>query len=172
MKQKLLLFLIPIFLFSFDFKTEYVNHNYNKICKYGMKHIQSIKKNENLLSLVGFSCVKDDSFIYLPTVMVLLKKTKKARENSVYFSILFMEKKLLISKIIDGLDISYYRFPLINHPLSIVVNSLIQENYKENDGKIIIQKSGKKYEVYKTNSDKVFIKVYENNKLKETHWYR
>jgi len=172
MKKALFLFLVPIFLFSFDYKKEYSHNNFEKICKYGIKHIQKIRDDENLLTLVGFSCVKADSFIYLPTVVTLLKKTTQARQNSIYFSILYIEKKLLIANIIDGMDISYYKFPYINHPVSIVVNALINNDYKKKNGVVIIKKDDKTYVVYKNDENKVFIQVYKYKKLQETHWYR
>jgi len=172
MKKKVLLFLVPFMLFGFDFKKEYLNHNFTKICKYGINHINKIKNNEDTLSLVGFSCVKRDYFIYLPTIINFLKNSKKSRDNSIYFSLLFIEKKLLISYVIDGLDISYYRFPLIKHPISVVMNSLINENFTKENDTFIIKKDNKTYKVYKTDDNKVYIDVYENNSLKESHWYR
>jgi len=167
-----LLLLLPIFVFGFNFKQEYLNKNFTKICKYGISHFQQIKNNEDTLSLVGFSCVKRDYFIYLPPIINYLKSTKKARNNSIYFSLLFIEKKLLISYVIDNLDISYYRFPAIPHPISIVINSIIHNNFKKQNGTILINKNNKIYKVYKNNENKVFIDVYENNNLIESHWYR
>ena len=167
-----LLLIIPIFLFSFNIKNEYLAHHYKAVCMYGVEHFQEIKKDENLLSLIGLSCVKNDSFIYLPHIINNLKHTKEARDNSVYFSLLFMEKKLLYSYIMDNTDMSYYRFPLINHPLSIVFNNITNKNFKKEGNKIIIHYKNKTYKVYKNNEAKVFIDVYQNNKLISTHWYR
>jgi len=170
--MKTILFLIPIFLFGFNFQKEYKNHEFKKICLYGIKHLQDIKKNEDTLSLVGFACVKSDYFIYLPPIINLLKHTKKARLNSIYFSLLFIEKKLLISYILDNIDISYYRFPKIKHPISIVFNSLINKNFKKENNIIIINDKNLTYKVYKNNENKVFIDIYQNSQLLSTHWYR
>jgi len=172
MKKTFLIFLIPLVLFGFDFKKEYLNHNFTKICKYGFSHLNQIKDNEDTLSLVGFSCVKRDYFIFLPAIINYLKSTKKARENSVYFSLLFIEKKLLISYVIDNIDISYYRFPKIDHPISVVINAIINKQFKKKDNVIIINKNNKTYKVYKTDDNKVYIDIYKDNQLQESHWYR
>jgi len=167
-----LFLLIPIFIFAFDFNKEYKNKNFTKICKYGISHINQIKYNDDILSLVGFSCVKKDYLIYLPTIINYLKTTKKGRKNSIYFSLLFIEKKLLISYMLDNQSISYYRFPLINHPLSIVLTNLISGNFKKEGGIISINYKNLNYKVYKNDENKVFIDIYKDDILKESHWYR
>ena len=172
MKKISVILFIAVSLFGFDFKKEYQQQNFTRICKYGYHHLKEIKNNEDTLSLVGFACVKRDYFIYLPYIINYLKKTKKARENSIYFSLLFIEKKLLISYILDNIDISYYRFPKIEHPISIVMTNIINKSFKKENDTIIINNKNLIYKVYKNNQNKVFIDIYENNKLKETHWYR
>jgi len=170
--MRILLLIIPIFIFAFDFKQEYLNKNFEKICKYGVYHIKEIKNNDDLLSLVGFSCIKSDNIIYLPAIVNLLKNSKKARLNSIYFSIIFLEKKLLISYVLDGIDISYYRFPLTDYPLSIVINNIINKTFKKENNLIIISYKNKIYKVYKSKDNKVFIDVYQNNQLIQSHWYK
>jgi len=166
------LLLIPIFLFSFNIKNEYLSQNYKDVCLYGIKNFKKIKKDENLLSLIGLSCVKSDYFIYLPAIINNLKYTKAGRDNSVYFSILFVEKKLLYSHILDNTDISYYNFPLIDHPISIVFNNIVNKNFKKENNIIIIKYKNKIYKVYKNNEQKIFIDIYQNNQLISQHWYR
>jgi hypothetical protein len=164
--------LIPIFVFGFNFKQQYINQNYKEICKYGVSHFQEIKKNEDTLSLVGFSCVKSDQLLYLPYIINNLKYTKRARANSIYFSVIFLEKKLLIANIIDDLDISYYRFPKINHPISVVLDHIINKEFTKKDGIIIVKNNETTYKIYSNNESKVFIDIYKDNKLISTHWYR
>ena len=166
------LLLIPVFLFSFDFKQAFSEHRYKEICLYGNKHLYKIKNNEDTLSLVGLSCVKSDYLIYLPYIINYLKFSKKARENSIYFSLIFFDKKLLISYMVDNLDLSYYRLPLIDHPISIVLTNIINKNFTKEDDKIIIKNDNKVYKVYKTSDNKVFIDIYENDNLISSHWYR
>jgi len=166
------LLLIPIFLFSFNIKEQYLTQNYKDVCLYGVKHFTEVKKDENLLSLIGLSCVKSDYFIYLPPIINYLKHTKEARDNSIYFSILFVEKKLLYGYIMDNTDISYYKLPLINHPLSIVFNNIVNKNFIKENGIIIIKYKNIIYKVYRDNENKLFIDEYTNNQLIARHWYR
>ena len=166
------LLLIPIFLFSFDFKQAFKEKKYKEICLYGNKYLYKIKNNEDTLSLVGLSCVKSDYLNYLPFIINHLKFSKKARENSIYFSLIFFDKKLLISYMVDNLDLSYYKLPLIKHPISIVLTNIINKNFTKENNTIIIKDNNKIYKVYKTNDNKVFIDIYENNNLISSHWYR
>jgi len=167
-----LLLLLPIFLFGFDFKQAYLNHDFKNLCKYGITHFKDIKKNENTLSLVGLSCVKSDDLFYLPVIINNLKFTKNGRKNSIYFSTLLLEKKLLIAYMIDNFDVSYYRLPFINHPISVVFQAIQNKNFTKQDGILTIKKGNKIYKVYKTEDDKVFIDEYENGDLIISHWYR
>jgi hypothetical protein len=170
--MRVLLFFIPFLIFGFDFKKEYKNGNFTRICRYGYSHFQEIKHNEDILSLVGFACVKRDYFIYLPPIINQLKYSKKSRQNSIYFSLLFFNKKLLQSYMLDNLDLSYYRLPLIEHPLSIVVTKIIDKKFQKDGDVLIIKYKNLTYKVYKNSEQKVFIDIYENNSLKESHWYR
>jgi len=169
--MKKLLLILPIFIFAFNIKQEYFSHNYQSVCKYGMNHFQ--KHNENLLSFIGYSCIKSDNLFYLPTIINNLKYTKEGRKNSIYFATLLLEKKLLLSYILDNTDISYFRFPLLDHPISIVITNIINKNYKTENNIFTVNYKNKVYKVYgEKNSSKVFINVYQDNNLIETHWYR
>jgi len=171
MKIKLLL-ILPIFIFAFNIKEEYISQNYKDVCLYGINHLQNIKKDENMLSLIGISCVKSDYFIYLPAIINNLKYSKQARKNSIYFSLLFVEKKLLYSYMLDHTDLSFYRFPLIKHPISIVLNNIIKNNFTKINNKIVVNYKNIIYKIYMGNENKMFIDVYKNNNLIQRHWYR
>jgi len=164
------LILLPILLFSFDFKQAFKEKKYAQICVYGKKHIQKIK-DENVLSLIGLSCAKSDYFIYLPYVINNLKLTKKGRKNSLYFSILFFEKKLLQAYLFDNIDISYYQFPMVNHPISIVYTNIYNKNFTKKNGVIIVKYKDKIYKIY-TKGRNFYIDEYKNNKLIKKHWYQ
>jgi len=170
--MKIILLIIPIFIFAFNIKQEYLSQNYKNVCKYGVANINKIKKDENLLSLIGLSCVKSDYFIYLPKIINNLKYTKTGRKNSIFFSILFLEKKLLYSYMKDNINLSYYKFPLINHPISIALNSIINKKFTKKDNQIIIKYKNKIYKIYMNKENKMFIDVYQNNNLIQRHWYR
>ena len=169
--MKKLLLILPILLFSFDIKKEYLAQNYQSVCRYGMNHLN--KQNENLVSFVGYACIKSDNLFYLPTIINNLKYTPKGRKNSVYFATLLLEKKLLSSYVLDNVNISYFRFPLLDHPISIVITNIINKNFKKENNTLIIIYKAKTYKVYgNKNNSKVFIDIYQNNNLIQSHWYR
>jgi len=167
----LLFIIIPLFLFSFNFKLQFLSKKYVNVCKTGMKYLNQIRDDEELLSLVGVACAKSDYLIYLPTLVNLLKKTEIGRQNGIYFAVLLLQKKLLYSYMMDNIDISYYQIPLTDHPLSVVVTAISNKEFEKNGGKIIIKYNNKIYKVYK-NGDKIFIDIYSGDNLIETHWYR
>jgi len=169
--RKFLFIIIPLFLFSFDFKSQFLAKNYLSVCKTGMNHLNKIRNDEELLSLVGVACAKSDYLIYLPTLVNLLKKTEIGRKNGIYFAVLLLQKKLLYSYMMDNIDISYYKMPLTDHPLSVVVTAISNKEFEKNGDKIIIKYNNKIYKVYK-NGDKIFIDIYDGDNLIETHWYR
>ena len=169
--MKKLLLILPIFIFAFNIKQEYLSQNYENVCKYGILHFQ--KHNENFLSLIGYACIKSDNLFYLPAIINNLKYTKDGRKNSIYFATLLLEKKLLSSYILDNTNISYFRFPLLDHPISIVITNIINKNYKKENNTLIIKYKNKTYKVYgNKHSSKVFIDIYQNNMLQQSHWYR
>jgi hypothetical protein len=169
--RKFLFIIIPLFLFSFDFKSQFLAKNYLTVCKTGMNHLNKIKNNEELLSLVGVACAKSDYLIYLPTLVNLLKKTEIGRKNGIYFAVLLLQKKLLYSYMMDNIDISYYQIPLTDHPLSIVVTAISNKEFEKRGDKLIIKYNNNNYKVYKE-GDKVFIDIYNGDNLIESHWYR
>ena len=169
--MKKLLLILPIFIFAFNIKQEYLSQNYESVCKYGINHFQ--KHNENFLSLIGYACIKSDNLFYLPAIINNLKYTKNGRKNSIYFATLLLEKKLLASFVLDNININYFRFPLLNHPISIVITNIINKNYKKENGILIINYKNKIYKVYgNIKNAKVFINIYQNNMLQQSHWYR
>jgi len=171
--KKLILVLISFsFLFSFDFKNEFLKKNYKEVCDKGMKKYFKGNRDEKFLSLVGVACVKSDSFNPLGYLVKDLKKTKEGRNNALYFANLIFQKKLLYSYMLDGIDISYYKTANTSNILSFVVNSIANKKFSKIDDKILIKDNNFLYKVY-LSGDKVFIDKYDKNEnLIERHWYR
>ena len=172
--MKKILFLLPILLFSFDLKKEFIKGNYDRVCKVGVKEVfnKKIDHNEKLMSVAGVACAKSNNILYLPIFIKRLKKTKIGRINAIYFSVLVLQKKLLYSYFMDNTDISFYKLPITDHPLSIVVYNISTNNFKKENDKLVIKYKDKTYKVYKRGT-KVFVDMYdENNHLIKREWYR
>jgi hypothetical protein len=171
--KKLVLILISIsFLFSFDFKKEFLARNYKEVCKNGMKEYFKGRKDENFLSLVGLSCAKSDSFNFLLYLIKDLKNTKDGRNNAIYFANLILQKKLLYAYMFDNIDISYFKTANTDNILSFVIEAISSKKFTKMGKVIIIRNKNFIYKVYRL-EDKVFIDKYdENDNLIERHWYK
>jgi DNA relaxase NicK len=172
--MKKILFLFPILLFSFDLQKEFIKGNYNEVCKVGVREVFNgkIDHNEKLMSIAGVACAKSNQILYLPIFIKRLKRTKIGRINAIYFSVLTLQKKLLYSYFMDATDISFYKLPITDHPLSIVVYNLSTKNFEKKANKYIIKYQGKIYKVYKKDT-RVFIDIYDKNQhLIKSEWYR
>jgi len=101
---------------------------YKKACIQGASKFNKFRKDEELISLYAFSCLKADFIDKLSIPIVILKKSKEARANSAYFSIILMQKKLLYRSLVDGYDISSLKLPTTKHIFSKVFNLYIKRD--------------------------------------------
>ncbi len=105
---------------------------YAQGCDYGHKFFPQNKQNEPFVSLVGFSCLKADQIDRLAPVILALHETPDARANGAYFSLLLMQKKLLMQALYDDKPIVNLKFPTSSHLLSKVFD-LYLKNPKPSD---------------------------------------
>ncbi|WP_457745241.1 hypothetical protein [Sulfurimonas sp.] len=98
----------------------YQNEQYSKACIMGSKYFKKYKKDENYVSLYAFSCVKSDYIDRLALPITTLRFSKETRKNSIYFATILMQKKLLYYSLVDGYNLSKYRFPSTDYVLSKV----------------------------------------------------
>jgi len=106
----------------------YQNQEYKKACKLGFEKFLRFKKNEELVSLYGFVCLKSDYIDRLSIPMTALRSTKEARANASYFSVILMQKKMLYHALIDDYDISGLKLPTTEYILSKVFDLYVQQN--------------------------------------------
>ncbi|MGD9969282.1 MAG: hypothetical protein AB7S65_02395 [Sulfuricurvum sp.] len=99
---------------------------YQQSCEYGIKSLQYNVRNENFVSLVGFSCLKADRFDLLSEVLPFLNNSSEARANNAYFSLLLLQKNLLMQALYDHKPISFLKLPKSSHLLSKVFNLYIE----------------------------------------------
>ena len=98
----------------------YQKGEYNLACDLGAKNLAQFESNEAQLSLYAFSCLKADRIDRLNTPLILLNQTPEARANASYFSMLVMQKKLLIQSLYDNTSLKSLNFPTSSHLLSKV----------------------------------------------------
>lgn len=112
----------------------YQKKEYKQACKLGSKNLYKNKKNENFLSLYGFSCLKSGYIDKLSYPISALKSSKEARSNSAYFSVILMQKKLLYHSLVDGYSLKKLNLPTTDYILSKVFDmysNVSQDEKKE-----------------------------------------
>ncbi len=164
--MKKILFFIPFFLYA-SVVSDFAKKEYKKICI--SKNIKT--DDQNILSIVGISCVKTDRLYLLPYIINKLKKTKIARVNAIYFSTIILQKKLLYAFIFDGYPIDNFSFPKGSYILSKIFQNIKNGNYKYSNGIYTIPLKNEKIFVYKM-GDKMMVDEYKNGKIIKTHWFR
>jgi len=164
-------FLIFLFVFSFlkaDILKDFLNKDYSKICTYE----NIIKyKDEKILSLIGKSCVNLDKLYLLPYITNKLKKTDIGRKNSVYFSTIYLQKKLIMAYFFDNYPLEGFSFPKSDYILSVVFEALVNGNYQRVGNVYMIKNGDEILNVFKK-GDKVFVNEVKNGKIVKEHWFR
>lgn len=119
----LFIFFLSINLFANvkqDILNLYQNNKYEDACNLGFNKFTRYNKDEEYLSLYAFSCLKADYIDRLALPIAMLKLSPEARANSAYFSVIFMQKKLLYHALLDDYDLSELRLPTTDYVLSKV----------------------------------------------------
>jgi hypothetical protein len=109
----------------------YQAKQFKKSCLKGFKYFSKYKRDEAFVSLYGFACLNADYIDRLAVPITSLKKSKEARANAAYFSVILMQKKLLYHALIDGYDLSKFVLPTTDYVLSQVFDQYAQIQQKE-----------------------------------------
>lgn len=108
-------------LFNLYQQGEYLN-----ACNFGLKGLTYFQEDEAYVSLYAFSCLKADVIDRLATPIMILNQTKEARANASYFSLILMQKKLLMQALYDNKPIKNLKFPTSSYLLSKIFDLYLQ----------------------------------------------
>jgi hypothetical protein len=120
------IFLILLFFLSLSADAKYEmlklfqDKQYEQACQKGLIEFRKYRKDEEFISLYAHSCLQADYIDRLAVPISALKKTKDARANAAYFSVILMQKKLLLHALLDGYDLTSVRLPTTDYVLSKV----------------------------------------------------
>lgn len=134
--MKFLLFIILITVPSFaDSKQRlynlYQQGNYLAACNLGFQGFPYHKEDEAYISLYAFSCLKADLIDRLAAPIMTLNQTKESRANGAYFSVIVMQKKLLMQALYDNKPIKNLKFPSSTYLLSKVFDLYLKNPQTE-----------------------------------------
>lgn len=150
-------------------------HYYSYICLHRWTYINKYqKKDEKLLSLVAYACLKKNYLTPALDLSKVLRITKAGRINATYINTLYLIKLLLIQFIKDNYNISNLTLPKVEGNLLAKVFYLAQ--YQKPaivDNSFEVKENNTTYKVsFKEDINNIIIDIYQNNKLikKEKFW--
>jgi len=170
--------MLPALLFSTTLKDlvkNYKQGHYKKVCKEGYRLFDKLRKDENLVSMYAFSCLKSDYIDRLAVPMLILGKSPQSRRNRSYFSLILTQKNILISALADGETFERLHVPNTDHVISKVFNIYFQKKYKKVDNEYRAEDKDGKYRFFIQKSKKgtPFLVIIEEREGKITkHIYR
>ncbi|WP_200764094.1 hypothetical protein [Nitrosophilus alvini] len=182
--KKFLFLIFAIFISGFAKKitikdvVDYYNKGYyQKACLEGNQIFNKIKKNEDLVTLYAFSCLKADYIDRLAVPIIALRKTKRARANAAYFSAILMQKKLLYHALLDNIDISGLKLPETDYILSKIFTMFTKKEYDKKNGIYVFKDPDDSEITYKMyidqgrNHKKIVILKFKKDKLIKKYQY-
>ncbi len=178
--MKLLILMLLLFLaLHANSKNEIVSlfkaKQYKEACLQGLSIIDKYSRDENFMTLYAFSCLNSDYIDRLNLPIAKLKFSKEARSNAAYFSVILMQKKLLLHSMVDGYDISSLKLPTTDFVLSKVFDFYVhapmgKASYSFTDPK---EKnvSYKLYLKHERGVHKIVIEEYYDKIMRNRHYY-
>ena len=177
-----LLLLLTLVTFSFgsikeDMFNLFENKRYEEVCNIGFSNFGRYTKDEDFLSLYAFGCLYADFIDRLSLPISLLKNSSESRENSAYFAVILMQKKLLYHALVDGYELGSYKFPSTEYILSKIFDYYTAlgkhqpRNFYLFDDKTNPKITYKLYLVKDSKPYKMVIEEYYDNALVKKHIY-
>lgn len=155
----------------------YQNGAYTQACALGVQNFKLIQPNEAHTSLYAFSCLNADQIDRLNTPIKSLYQSPEARANASYFSLLIMQKRLLIQALYDGYALKQLKLPTSAHLLSRIFDLYCKDPQTNNPIKEYTHTRNPRqtYKLYTIQIDKVktfAIDEYYDRILTKHHVYR
>ncbi len=160
-----------------DVYKAYKNKNYKQACTDAAKIYLYNKKDETLLSVFANSCLKVDNINRMAFPAMLLVRSSAARSNSIYFLTILYQKKLLYKSLIDGYDVSKFKFPTTNYILSKIFVMYADKMYTKSGSTYIFKDNKNKNISYKLNISntkgvyKMILRTFKNGVIIKTRIY-
>lgn len=105
---------------------------YEEVCALGIQNFKLIQANEKQLSLYAFACLNADQIDRLNTPIKTLNQSPEARANASYFTLLILQKKLLIQALYDNYPLKSLKLPTSSHLLSKVFDLYCKDPQSNN----------------------------------------
>lgn len=110
----------------------YQKADYKEACTLGIQNFKQIQAHEKQLSLYAFACLNADHIERLNTAIKILDQSPEARANASYFTLLILQKKLLIQALYDNYPLKSLKLPTSSHLLSRVFDLYCKDPQSNN----------------------------------------
>ncbi len=181
MKKIAFLLFISAVILNADAKTDtyklYQDGKYEEACQSGEKILEQYKNDEEFISLYAFSCLNADYLDNLSMPISSLKKSAEARANAAYFSVILMQKKLLIHALTDQYDLKPIKLPTTDYVLSTVFDLYTKDSTQKDQRRynyVDPNDANKSYRLFVTKSGpspKMIIEEYYDKIMTKRHIY-
>ena len=181
MTKLLFLLIFSSLLVHADSKMEtyklYQNAKYEEACLSGEKALDLYKNDEEFISLYAFACLNADQLNKLSVPIATLNKTPEARANAAYFSVILMQKKLLMHALADDYDLKPVKLPTTEYVLSTVFDLYSKDSGKKDRRRYNYtdpKDNKKSYRLFVTksgSSPKMIIEEHYDKKMTKRHIY-
>jgi len=98
----------------------YQDGKYLEACDLGAKGLRHHQKDEKYIALYAFACLQADRIDRLALPVVMLRHSKESRKNAAYFSVILMQKQLLVQALENGESLYDLNVPTTDYVLSKV----------------------------------------------------
>jgi len=151
--KKGVLFLLPLALFSAEITIPslvkaYKRGSYKRVCLQGYYLFDKLKRDENLLSMYAFSCLRSDYINRLAVPILILGKSPQSRKNRSYLSLILAQKNILISALADNEKFEDLKLPNTNHLISKLFNLYFQKKFEKVDNVYKAQEGEVEYKMW------------------------
>jgi hypothetical protein len=143
----------------------YQTNQYTKACNLGLTRLYQNRTNEDFISLYAFSCLNAGYLNRLSYPIARLKKSKEARSNAAYLSVIVMQEKLLLHSMLDGYKLKQLKLPTTDFILSKVYDMYAALTvYKKTPFYIFIDPKNDKitYKLYLNDANNIVIEKLYN----------
>ncbi len=181
MMKTVLLFVVSTMILSADAKMEtyklYQNAKYEEACQSGEKLLDQYKNDEEFISLYAFACLNADYLDKLAMPISSLRNSAEARANAAYFSVILMQKKLLMHALADQYDLKPVKLPTTEYVLSTVFDLYTKDTASKDKRRynyVDPQDANKSYRLFVTKSGpspKMVIEEYYDKIMTKRHIY-
>lgn len=121
MRAFLLFITIITLLFASDKKMlydAYQSRNFEAACSIGIKNYAANIDDREFIALTAFGCLESDNISAIATLLPYMNRNKEDRANAAYFSVILMQKSLLLHALVDGYSLHALKMPSSDYILS------------------------------------------------------